>query len=104
MVRSGRGMLRLIGTACLWLPLLAEVVADDSYLNQVQDSGKTEAALSSPHRPFVTTSSSSSSSSSSPPPPPPVFIAAGVFPTPAGEEAAMGVGPPPPPPPPLLLR
>lgn len=32
-------MLTLIGSVCLWIPLLAEVVADDSYLNEVQNSG-----------------------------------------------------------------
>ncbi|XP_017293033.3 neurotrypsin [Kryptolebias marmoratus] len=38
MALSSRGMLSLIGSACLWLPLLAEVVAQDSYLNEVQNS------------------------------------------------------------------
>ncbi|XP_034069097.1 neurotrypsin-like isoform X1 [Gymnodraco acuticeps] len=38
MALTSRGMLCLIGSACLWLPLLAEVVAEDSYLNEVQNS------------------------------------------------------------------
>ncbi|XP_075889636.1 neurotrypsin isoform X1 [Nelusetta ayraudi] len=38
MLVSSREMLSLIGTTCLWLPLLAEVVAEDSYLNEVQNS------------------------------------------------------------------
>ncbi|XP_029312162.1 neurotrypsin-like [Cottoperca gobio] len=38
MALTSRDMLCLIGTACLWLPLLAEVVAEDSYLNEVQNS------------------------------------------------------------------
>ncbi|XP_034050584.1 neurotrypsin [Thalassophryne amazonica] len=38
MAATSREMLRLIGAACLWLPLLAEVVAEDSYLNEVQNS------------------------------------------------------------------
>ncbi|XP_041829787.1 neurotrypsin-like isoform X2 [Melanotaenia boesemani] len=38
MALTSREMFYLIGIACLWLPLLAEVVADDSYLNEVQNS------------------------------------------------------------------
>ncbi|XP_047464834.1 neurotrypsin [Mugil cephalus] len=38
MALGSREMLSLIGTACLWLPLLAEVVAEDSYLYDVQNS------------------------------------------------------------------
>ncbi|RVE59829.1 hypothetical protein OJAV_G00192150 [Oryzias javanicus] len=38
MALISREMLSLIGAACLWLPLLAEVVAEDSYLNEVQNS------------------------------------------------------------------
>ncbi|KAM7370603.1 hypothetical protein PAMP_010132 [Pampus punctatissimus] len=38
MALTSREMLCLIGSACLWLPLLAEVVAEDSYLNEVQNS------------------------------------------------------------------
>uniref|UniRef100_A0AAQ5XPS6 Neurotrypsin n=1 Tax=Amphiprion ocellaris TaxID=80972 RepID=A0AAQ5XPS6_AMPOC len=38
MALTSREMLSLMGTACLWLPLLAEMVAEDSYLNEVQNS------------------------------------------------------------------
>ncbi|XP_038156703.1 neurotrypsin [Cyprinodon tularosa] len=38
MTLSSREMLRLMGSACLWLPLFAEMVAQDSYLNEVQNS------------------------------------------------------------------
>ncbi|XP_023805405.1 neurotrypsin isoform X2 [Oryzias latipes] len=38
MALISREMLCLIGAACLWLPLLAEVVAEDNYLNEVQNS------------------------------------------------------------------
>lgn len=38
MSRRSREMLLLFGSVCLWMPLLAEVVADDSYLNEVQNS------------------------------------------------------------------
>lgn len=36
---TGQEILLLIGVTCLWLPVLTEVVADDSYLNEVQSSG-----------------------------------------------------------------
>ncbi|XP_067101616.1 LOW QUALITY PROTEIN: neurotrypsin [Osmerus mordax] len=35
---TGREILLLIGVSCLWLPVLAEVVSDDSYVNEVQSS------------------------------------------------------------------
>ncbi|XP_014858534.1 PREDICTED: neurotrypsin-like [Poecilia mexicana] len=38
MALTSREMLGLIGSACLWLPLFAEMVAQDSYLNEVQNS------------------------------------------------------------------
>ncbi|XP_068161063.1 neurotrypsin-like [Antennarius striatus] len=38
MALTSREMLRLIGAACLWMPLCAEVVSEDSYLNEVQSS------------------------------------------------------------------
>ncbi|XP_056152706.1 neurotrypsin-like [Lampris incognitus] len=38
MALSRREMVCLVGIACLWLPALAEVAAEDSYLNEVQSS------------------------------------------------------------------
>ncbi|XP_028332364.1 neurotrypsin [Gouania willdenowi] len=38
MALTSREMLLLISSTCLWMPLLAEVVAEDSYLNEVQNS------------------------------------------------------------------
>ncbi|XP_055737093.1 neurotrypsin-like isoform X1 [Salvelinus fontinalis] len=35
-----RKMMLLIGLNCLWLQVLSEVIADDSYLNEVQNTGR----------------------------------------------------------------
>ncbi|KAK9530174.1 hypothetical protein VZT92_011696 [Zoarces viviparus] len=70
MALTSREMLCLIGTACLWLPLLAEVVAEDSYLNEVQNSGEWEVILRTQHsRPVCTLSYKVSLHPASPPTP-----------------------------------